>query len=230
MYCIKCGVKLSETEKKCPLCNTVVYHPEFSDFSSQPLYPSNKMPKSNSGTKALCGAGIILFLIPFLICLLADLLNNGRFDWFGYVAGALSLGYVAFALPLWFKKPNPVIFTPCSFVAAVIYLMYINLKTDGDWFLSFALPLTVMLCVIVCATVTLFYYLKRGRLYILGSCVIAMGGFAFVTELLMKQTFGLVFVGWSFYPLVSLFLLGGLLIYLAINSSAREFLEQKLFF
>lgn len=29
MYCIKCGVKLADSEKKCPLCNTIVCHPEF---------------------------------------------------------------------------------------------------------------------------------------------------------------------------------------------------------
>ena len=28
MYCIKCGVELADTEKQCPLCGTLVYHPE----------------------------------------------------------------------------------------------------------------------------------------------------------------------------------------------------------
>ena len=27
MYCIKCGVELSDSEEKCPLCGTVVFHP-----------------------------------------------------------------------------------------------------------------------------------------------------------------------------------------------------------
>ena len=30
MYCIKCGVELADSEKKCPLCGTVVFNPELS--------------------------------------------------------------------------------------------------------------------------------------------------------------------------------------------------------
>ena len=43
-------------------------------------------------------------------------------------------------------------------------------------------------------------------------------------------TFHFGFVGWSVYPLCVLLLFGGLLIYLAINSSACEIIERKLFF
>ena len=41
MYCIKCGVKLADSEKKCPLCNTVVYHPDLQQNEVKPLYPIN---------------------------------------------------------------------------------------------------------------------------------------------------------------------------------------------
>ncbi|MEE0839410.1 MAG: hypothetical protein U0L88_06035 [Acutalibacteraceae bacterium] len=58
----------------------------------------------------------------------------------------------------------------------------------------------------------------------------ALGAFMLLVEFLMKMTFDLHFIGWSIYPLVVLFLFGGLLIYFAINSSAREIIERKLFF
>ena len=230
MYCIKCGVKLADTEKKCPICNTVVCHPEFKQTAERPLYPSSKMPKSNSDSKALNGAVIILFLIPLLVCFFADLSPDGKLEWFGYVAGALMVVYVAFALPLWFKKPNPVIFVPCNFVATGLYLLYINLATSGNWFLNFALPVVSGLCLITCTVVTLFYYLRRGRLYILGGAFMALGAFMLLIEFLIGITFGLRFIGWSIYPLIVLILFGGLLIYFAINSAAREMMERKLFF
>ena len=230
MYCIKCGVKLADTEKKCPLCNTVVCHPEFEKTAERPLYPGNKMPKNNSGSKVLNGAVIILFLIPMLVCFFADWFLDGKIEWFGFVAGALLVSYVAFALPLWFKKPNPVIFVPCDFVATVLYLSYINLATDGNWFMGFALPVVSGICLITCAVVTLMHYLRRGKLYILGGAFMALGAFMLLIEFLMKITFGVHFIGWSVYPLVVLFLFGGLLIYLAINRTARETLERKMFF
>lgn len=230
MYCVKCGVRLADTEKKCPLCNTVVCHPDFEQTARQPLYPQDKTPRSNSGSKALNGAVIILFLIPMLVCFFADWFLDGKIEWFGYVAGAILVSYVAFALPLWFKKPNPVIFVPCNFVTTALYLLYINFATGGNWFLSFALPVVAGICLIVCTVVALTHYLHRGRLYIFGGAFMALGAFMLLVEFLMKITFGLQFIGWSIYPLVVLFLFGGLLIYLAINGDAREMVERKLFF
>lgn len=176
------------------------------------------------------GAVIILFFIPLLVCFFADISIDGKTDWFGYVAGALTVAYVALALPLWFRKPNPVIFVPCSFVAAGLYLLYINSATGGDWFLSFAFPVTGGLCLIVCAVVTLLHSLRRGRLYIIGGAFMALGAFMLLIEFLMGITFDLTFIGWSVYPLVVLVLLGGMLIFFAINTAAREMMERKLFF
>ena len=28
MYCVKCGVKLSDNQELCPICGTKVYHPD----------------------------------------------------------------------------------------------------------------------------------------------------------------------------------------------------------
>jgi hypothetical protein len=52
-----------------------------------------------------------------------------------------------------------------------------------------------------------------------------------LTEFFMSITFDSIeFFGWSWFPLSVLVLLGGLLLYLAINKSAREVMERKLFF
>lgn len=230
MYCIKCGVKLADTEKRCPLCSTIVFHPDFESISDRPLYPSNKLPTNNSGSNVLNVVVIILFLIPLIVCFVADLSLDGRLEWFGYVAGALAISYIALALPLWFEKPNPVIFVPCNFAAVGLYLLYINFVTNGDWFLSFAFPITAGLGLISCAVITLLHYLRRGKLYIIGGAFLALGVFMLLIEWLMGITFGLRFIGWSIYPLVVLVLFGGLLIYFAINRAAREMLERKLFF
>lgn len=230
MYCINCGVKLADTESKCPLCNTAVYHPDIERQTAPPLYPSDKLPKTFVTSKALCGAIIILFLIPAVVCFLADFMINDTIDWSGYVLGALVIAYVIFALPMWFKKPNPVIFTPCSFAAIILYLLYIDVATDGGWFLTFALPVSAALCAIISALVTLLHYLRRGKLYIFGGFLIALGALALLMEFLMVVTFEMKFMGWSSYPLSVLLLTGILLIYLAINRSARAAIERKLFF
>lgn len=230
MYCVNCGVKLADTEKKCPLCETEVYHPTVKQGDAQSLYPSGKMPEKKSGFNIIAAAGVLIFLLAMIICFFADIQRSAKLDWFGFVAGALISGYVIFALPLWFKKPNPVVFVPCDFVVSILYLWYLNFAVEGDWFLSFAFPTAGGIALITCAVVTLVFYVKKGRLYILGGAFITLGLFMLLIEYLLDMTFGLSFVGWSIYPLIALVFIGGVMIYLAIDSVARETMERKLFF
>lgn len=230
MFCVNCGVRLGDSEKKCPLCGTTVYHPEIKQKEVRPLYPKGRNPEIKPNSRAFNGIFIILFLIPLLICLIADFQRNGRLNWFGFAAGGIFLGYLVFAFPLWFRKPNPVILIPCDFFAAGLYLQYINKATGGDWFLSFAFPLTAALAIIVCTVTALTHYLAKGKFYIFGGGTIAFGAFMILVEFLLKVTFGIKLIGWSVYPFIIFGLMGGLLIYLGINRSAREMMERKLFF
>ena len=230
MYCIICGAKLETSEEICPLCGTVLYHPKVSVEREKQLYPRGRMPEKKHRSAAFNGAVIILFLIPIVVSFLADFNYDKCINWFGYVLGALVIGYTAFGLPLWFVKPNPVIFTPCVFAEIIGYLLYINCITDGDWFLSLAFPVAGGIGVITTAVVTLLYYLKKGKLYIWGGALTLSGGFIMLIEFFISITFGIKFIGWSLYPFSVLVLLGGLMFYLAINKSAREVMERKLFF
>ena len=230
MYCVKCGVKLADTEKKCPLCDTVAYHPDVEQIDTPPLYPRGREPKMNAQSKAFNGIIILMFLLPMFVCLYADLQRNGTINWFGFAAGGLLVTYVIFALPLWFKKPNPIILMPVNFASVIIYLAYINWALDDKWFVSFALPVTASFGVIVCTVITLTCLLRRGYLYIFGGGFVALGGFIVMLELLLDMTFGVDFIGWSVYSMIALVMIGLGQIYLAINNTAREIMEQKLFF
>ncbi len=39
MYCMNCGVRLGDSEKRCPLCGLRVYHPDLETPRGEPLYP-----------------------------------------------------------------------------------------------------------------------------------------------------------------------------------------------
>jgi hypothetical protein len=146
------------------------------------------------------------------------------------VVGALVVFYTMFILPYWFRNPNPVVFVPCSFAAVGVFLMYISWTTEGGWFLSFAFPVTGAVGLIVTAVVTLLKYVGKGQLYIIGGAFIALGLFMPLMEFLLNLTFGFPqALIWSGYPLVSLVLLGGMLIFLAICRPARETMERKFF-
>ena len=230
MYCVNCGVQLANTEKSCPLCGTVCYHPEISRPEATPLYPNHRNPELRVSSKAIHGILLVLFLLPILITLLCDLQLNRSVTWSGYVSCSLALAYVVFILPFWFHRPNPVIFVPCDFVGIGLLLLYINFATGGNWFLSLAFPVVGGIGLIICTVVTLMRYVPQGGLYIFGGAFIAMGAFMPLVEFLVHLTFDMnPHAFWSPYPLICLVLVGGLLIYLAINHNARETMERKLF-
>ncbi len=231
MYCIKCGVKLADAPDPCPLCGTVPYHPELTCQKAEHLYPQDRYPVQQLSPRgALIVVTAVLFLLPTVITLLCNWRLDGAVTWSGYVVGGLAVLYVPFVLPYWFKKPNPVIFVPCGFLAAGLFLLYISLATGGGWFLSFAFPVTGAVGLICTAVVTLLRYVAGGRLYIFGGAILALGAFLPVMELLLNLTFGIEgYIGWSFYPLGALAVLGGMLIFLAIYRPARETVERKFF-
>lgn len=230
MYCVKCGVKLADTEKHCPLCGTVVFHPEITRDAGTVMYPAGKTPAAP--IKPIWPLIIFsaAFLLPILIVLLCDIQLNGELNWAGYVVGALVTSYVILVLPLWFRNPNPVIFVPCGFAAVALYVLYIHYAVGGNWYLTLALPIIGGVCAIVTAVVTLLRYVKRGKLYIFGGAFLAAGGLTLLTEFLINYTFDISrFIGWSLYPLTTFALLGGILIFLAICRPARESMERIFF-
>lgn len=230
MYCINCGVKLADTEKTCPLCGVVVFHPELHQGEGERLFPAHRAPAPQVNSRALQIVLTTAFLMPILITALCDLQINRTVTWSGYVIGALLTGYVMLVLPMWFRRPNPVIFVPCSFAAIGSYLLYIDLASGGNWFLSFAFPLVGFIGLVVTAVVALLRYLRRGGLYIFGGAAVTLGAFMPVTEYLICITFDRPrFVGWSWYPLIALALLGIMLIFLALCRPARETMERKFF-
>ena len=230
MYCVNCGVKLADSEKRCPLCGVTAYHPDLPRPEGQRLYPADALPVEEVNRHSLLIVLTTFFLLSTLITLLCDLQISGNVSWSGYVTGALLLAYVIFALPSWFKNPNPVIFVPCDFAAVALYVHYVSYLTDGHWFLSFGLPVIGYVALVVTAVITLLRYVKRGKLYIFGGALIAMGGLMPLMEFLINYTFrNKEFLMWSFYPLIVMALLGGMLIFLAVCRPARETMERKFF-
>ena len=220
MYCIKCGVELADSEKRCPLCQTDVYHPDVKISDDRP-YPKFEKPEAVNPR----GIYFILsfaFIIAAVISFVCDLNLGGGITWSGYVIGGIVLFYVLFILPGWFKRYNPAIFIPTDFLAIALYLAYICIATEGKWFITFALPITGIVTLLISTLTILIYYIKRGYLYIYGGVIIAAGAFCPLVELLSVKTFNVQPINWSLYPLIAMFLIGIMLIIIAIVKPLRE--------
>ena len=230
MYCANCGVKLADTEQRCPLCGTEAYHPDIERPEVAPLYPKDFVPKRELSKTTAHIIILTLFLIPIFITFYCDYYFNRIITWSPYVIISLIVLYIITILPFWFKKRNPAIFIPIDFLSIALLLHYINYATNGDWFLTLAFPLVTYLGLIVTAAAVLLYYLKKGHLYVIGAFFIALGLFMDVIELFLMITFKVNFDGWSLYPMIPLVISGLGMIIISISRSARQALARKLHF
>ena len=231
MYCIKCGVELADSERVCPLCGTRVFHPDLPCGQGEPPYPPADHPRHEEVSRiGVLFVISVCMLLPAVITVLCDWRINGGILWSGYASGGILLLYVLTVLPLWFKRPNPVIFVPVDFAAIILYLLYIDLATGGHWFLTFAFPVAGSIGALITTMVALLRYVRRGYLYIFGGALIAAGGLAMLLEFLLNLTFGVhqTFF-WSFYPLAAGVLLGVMLIIIAVCPPLRRSLHRKFF-
>lgn len=230
MYCVKCGVELANSERVCPLCGTRVYHPNLPQPRGERLYPPFEETGEQFNARGVLFVVTALCVIVAAMSLLIDLKTAGCVVWSGYAIGGLITVYIIAALPLWFTRPNPVVLVPCDFAAATLYVLYIDLATGGRWFLSLAFPAAGMACLLSTAVVVLMRYARRGWLFIFGGALMLGGVFLSVLELLIAFTFGWPLrLNWSPYPLTGLFLLGLLLLLVAICRPLRESLKKKFF-
>jgi uncharacterized membrane protein YvbJ len=107
MYCVKCGVELADSEKKCPLCGTEVYHPAITRSEAERPYPTFEKPAETINPRGVLFVISVFLLTVTAICLLLEWNLDNKIFWSGFVAGALLLLYVLVVLPNWFRRPNP---------------------------------------------------------------------------------------------------------------------------
>ena len=229
MYCVQCGVKLADSEKCCPLCGLEVYHPQLSSPSGNPTYPPVPPAAKGLNLKGFMTMITCLWLAICGVLLFCNLQINHVFSWSAYAIGSMLFVYVVVLLPWWFQKPNPVVFVPLDFAAAMGFLLLINLMTDGKWFLSFVFPCLGGIALLVTAVVTLCRYLKKGLPFVFGGGFIALGCFMMLIEFFGHLTFGGSGFRWCFYPLGCCCGVGIFLLVIGCSSRLRDWLKRKLF-
>ena len=84
MYCVKCGVELADSEKKCPLCGTPVFHPDIPRSLADPPYPSaRRIRREDVNRSGILFVLTVAALLPAILALLCayngfNLLGNYR--------------------------------------------------------------------------------------------------------------------------------------------------------
>ena len=231
MYCIHCGVKLQENAAECPLCHTPVVMTPMPASAVRNRY-SDRYPE----TEKKHGKMLLLWLITTIMaaagvaCLISCLNTLHRVDWSGYVLTGMGLAWVWLILPWFFRRWRPMIFLPVDFAAAAAFLLYICWKTGGNWFLSFAFPVTGITAVMTLAGVAMIRYINQGRLRLLSLLMIAIGCSFMLVEFFQHITFGTPMFMWSLYCVCGLGAIGLFLFVASFIPPLRAYLRRTFFF
>lgn len=230
MYCVKCGVRLQDGVRACPLCATPVWNPDGAGEPEGKNYPDN-LPRYYRET-SLPGAVAMTILSVLVIAVILTVCFRlyGALSWGGYVIGGVLLFYVVAVLPRWFRRARAEVFVPLDHVAAALYTLYICLKTGGHWFMSFAFPVIGALCLLSTAMICLLKYVKGNRIFIFGGFLIALGGLTMLVEFFEHISFGTQMFLWSPFSLAGFAAAGLFLLIAGMIRPLRQTMAKRFFF
>ena len=228
MYCVKCGVKLQDGAAECPLCHTAVRAP--GDASAERSYPDSLPPHDRDSDLPAAVAMTVLCAIAAAVVLAVCFRLYGELRWGGYAVGGIALFYIIAVLPRWFRHPRAEVFVPSDHAAAALYALYVCLRTGGSWFLSFALPILAISCLLSTALICLLKYVRHGRLFIFGGFFLLLGACTMLIEFFEHIAFGTPMFLWSLFSLTGFGAVGLFLLVAAMIRPLREALEKRFFF
>ena len=233
-YCVHCGVELAASEKECPLCQTEVINPR------SPWEPPVRTPyprrfeamSAQIDRRFFATIAGVLLLIPLLITVFCDLATGGGVSWSLYVAGGLTLGFIWFLFPFFFKKYAPVSFSVVNCAASILYLALVNHLMGGNWFFSRGLPIALAASLLLVVQVFIFSQKKQtGLLPVLAWALLCVGLFVVAVDLILKNAEGIPFTpSWSVYAFVPCILLSIVASVLERRKDLKERIRRRLFF
>ena len=232
-YCVNCGVKLADSEKKCPLCNTVVINPnENGEHKKESVY-SHKYEEyagRKINLKYLTQIILVIIGIGVLVQTLCDFLISFGISWSLYAIGAFGL-LICLALPVLTKLKSPYIATMIDVVALALYIYMIALMTDGElWYYEFYLPLHLLtgiyvFCMVIFLRKKRRNYFRAGGVSLLFVCLLLI-----LIELLLDIFIvGKIYLIWSLCCAPLFLAIATLLLVIAAKPKLREEMSRRLY-
>ncbi len=233
-YCVHCGVKLEDSEKRCPLCQTPVYDPAQPQRPAAPKPYPVRMPEQElkRSKRFLLTLASLMLLAPAGLCLIIDLLVTGSVTWSGYASGALVMLFLPAAVALCVPRYQIYFGIGTAFLALNVYLFLVErLSGSGPWFFPIVLPSLALGTGIVTLMTVLW---RLGWLNKLTLVAAAFAGCALESLLIewlhamaIQKTGGFV---WSPFVTAPCLFIALSLVFINSNRSVREEVRRRVHF
>jgi hypothetical protein len=223
-YCVNCGVELEKSEKACPLCGLEVINPRqpYDEKSIRP-YPKHLDPIIDRINRRFTGAIIsICIAFPAILCVLINLILDGKATWSLIAAGALTIIWLCIV-------PYYLIFLPVAAGLALYLLLIATVLQVYSWYKTLALPLILLAGFLVYLNgILIEQRLLRG--FYIPAAILATCGFMVVgIEIIVKwQLIHQIVVGWSLFALLPCLAAAFACLAIGRRQSIRDEIKRRL--
>jgi hypothetical protein len=230
-YCVNCGVKLEETQKKCPLCDTEVVNPRQPvNLEKKRPYPPRLHKLQSRVNRIFWGRIVTVALIgAAIVFLLSEFLYAGWLGWSAYGLASLALLWVVGALPLFLRTPSALKCLSIDVLALIPFLLVVQLLGGGSWFVPLALPIVLLggCLTLLIVTGVREHFLKS--LYIPAAITFAVAIMLVGIEILIQNYIFRTFrLSWSLFAAVPVCVAGIILIVIERNMKLKNEIVRRL--
>jgi hypothetical protein len=227
-FCVNCGVKLKQSEKVCPLCNTKVINSNNLECLDKPVYSILNDEYNKINHKFVCELITIILIIISLITILCNLIFTGKLSWAIYVL--ISMLYLNSKLSFILFKNKYIAFV-IELISTELLLFVIAYLNNGlHWYMYlvgpivFVIWLYVLFCMLVLKSKK-YNFLRRFAL-----C------FSFISLVLIVIEGGIdlfrnniINFNWSVYAIVPITILSIIMYIISYNSKLLDEIKQRIF-
>ena len=227
-YCVQCGVKLAKSEKKCPLCKTIVCNPNVSEDNYRSTY-SDKIEKFNHiNYKFLAKLSVIVLIVLGAVSVICDLLITKRISWSIYVI--CSVLYLSCHLSFLLKKH---IMLPMLIeLVGIEYFMFVIAYLNNGllWYKYLVMPFIIILWLYICLCILFVKKKTKSLLRRIVVCLMFSSIALIVIEMLIDLYLrNQIYLTWSIYAMFPITIISILILILSFNKKLLEEIKQRIF-
>ena len=227
-YCVNCGVKLKESEKVCPLCNTKVINPNNLKTEFIPAYSQNIEKTKKVNKKYLCFLITIILMGVTIITVLCNLIFTGNITWSIYAVASILFLNSKLSFVLFKNKFFPLFIDLLTTETLIYVIAYLNNGLHWFYYLVCPFIFIIWIYIILCT-----FVLSKKKYNLLRRFSVA---FSFISVILLiiescidMYKYEKITINWSIYAILPIIIIGTILFLISYNRKLIEEIKQRIF-
>lgn len=227
-YCVNCGVKLKQSEKICPLCNTKVINPNNLKDKFTPAYSQVVERHKEINKKYLCELITVVLICAAIITVLCDLIFTGNITWSIYVIVSILFLDSKLSFILFKNKFIPLLIDLFATETLIYVIAYLNNGLHWFYYLVCPFIFIIWFYIVLCA-----FVLSKKKFNLLRRFSVA---FLFISVILLTIEmcvdmfkYEKIFINWSIYAILPITIIGLILFIISYNRKLMDEIKQRIF-